>query len=124
MRSLIRRSSSYVLTLTLVATRFFILRYSMEKELDLLRKKLFYKSNHRGIKELDLLLGAFSRHFLQILTKNELFEYETLLDANDYDIFEWLNGIKPSPVPLCESLINKFSTFPFHNHLIEKNETA
>ena len=46
-------------------------------------KKLIYRSNHRGTKEMDLLIGGFANNNLQSLTLEELKEFEILLNFTD-----------------------------------------
>jgi antitoxin CptB len=47
-----------------------------------LKKKITYRSNYRGTKEMDKLLGSFTKKYIEIL-KNEELEY--LCDLLDYD---------------------------------------
>jgi len=43
-------------------------------------KKLLYRSNHRGTKEMDLLIGGFAIENLKKLNPEELKEFELLLN--------------------------------------------
>lgn len=63
---------------------------------DINRKRLRYRSWHRGCKETDLLLGRFSDEKLALLPDAQVAIYERLLDESDADIWDWLNG---SPAP-------------------------
>ena len=53
-------------------------------------KKLIYRSNHRGTKEMDLLIGGFANNNLQSLTSEELKEFEILLNFTDRELSSWL----------------------------------
>lgn len=53
-------------------------------------KKLIYRSNHRGTKEMDLLIGGFANNNLQSLTSEELKEFEILLNFTDKELSSWL----------------------------------
>jgi antitoxin CptB len=53
-------------------------------------KKLLYRSNHRGTKEMDLLIGTFAKENLDLLNQNELFEFESFLNFTDREISSWL----------------------------------
>ncbi len=53
-------------------------------------KKLFYRSNHRGTKEMDLLIGGFASENLKKLTPEELKEFELLLNFTDKELSSWL----------------------------------
>ena len=53
-------------------------------------KKLLYRSNHRGTKEMDLLIGGFAIENLKKLNPEELKEFELLLDFTDKELSSWL----------------------------------
>jgi antitoxin CptB len=53
-------------------------------------KKLLYRSNHRGTKEMDLLIGGFANENLKKLTPIELKEFEILLNFTDKELSSWL----------------------------------
>lgn len=60
-------------------------------------KRLKLRSIRRGIREMDLLLGAFVEDGLERLTDAELDAYERLLDEPDPDILSWITGAVPCP---------------------------
>ena len=45
--------------------------------LNTLKKRILYRSVHRGTKEMDLLLGNFVKKYLNSLSENELCELES-----------------------------------------------
>jgi antitoxin CptB len=53
-------------------------------------KKLLYRSNHRGTKEMDLLIGGFANENLKKLSPEELKEFELLLNFTDKELSSWL----------------------------------
>jgi antitoxin CptB len=53
-------------------------------------KKLLYRSNHRGTKEMDLLIGGFANENLKILSLDELKEFELILNFTDKELSSWL----------------------------------
>ena len=53
-------------------------------------KKLLYRSNHRGTKEMDLVIGSFANENLKKLTFEELKEFEILLNFTDKELSSWL----------------------------------
>ncbi len=53
-------------------------------------KKLLYRSNHRGTKEMDLIIGGFAKENLKHLNTNELNEFELLLNYTDKELSSWL----------------------------------
>ena len=50
------------------------------KNIDNLKKKILYRSEHRGTKEMDLLLGNFVKRYVNFLNERELYELESLLN--------------------------------------------
>ncbi len=56
------------------------------------KKKLRLRSVRRGIREMDLILGAFAKAHLDAMSAEELSLYETLLEENDHDLYDWLTG--------------------------------
>jgi len=63
-------------------------------ELELLKKKITYRSSYRGTKEMDLLLSSFVLNFINILTIDELKKLDDFLNCNDEDISNfYLNNI-------------------------------
>jgi antitoxin CptB len=53
-------------------------------------KKLLYRSNHRGTKEMDLLIGGFAKENLATLNAEELKEFELILNFTDKKLNTWL----------------------------------
>ena len=68
---------------------------------DILKKKILYRSEHRGIKEMDLLLGNFVKKYVNSLDENELCELETLLNTDDEILYKWyLNQDAKTSIPV------------------------
>lgn len=65
------------------------------------RKRLLFRSWHRGTREADLILGSFADENLAGFDAVQLDRYEALLDRPDPEIFDWLMGRCPPP-PECE----------------------
>lgn len=57
---------------------------------DTRRKRLLFRSWHRGTREADLILGSFAELHLAGFDEVQLDRYEALLDRPDPDIFDWL----------------------------------
>ncbi len=64
---------------------------------DVRRKKILFRCWHRGMKEMDLLLGGFADAKIDALTEDQLQELEHLMTANDQDLYAWMTGRKPLP---------------------------
>jgi antitoxin CptB len=101
----------------LVETSLFPYKKLMENEssapsIEALRRKLAFRSWHRGTREMDLLLGRFADAMLQGLSEGDLRLYSDLLAENDPDLYEWLMGKSPPPEPFA-ALLEKM-----RNHLM------
>jgi len=53
------------------------------KNNEILKKKIIFRSTHRGTKEMDLLLGNFVKKNINLLNDAELKDLNTLLKADD-----------------------------------------
>src|SRR5207244_12730554 len=56
------------------------------------RKRLSFRSWHRGTRESDLILGRFADAHLAGFDEVQLDRYEALLDCADADIFDGVSG--------------------------------
>ena len=65
----------------------------MTLSIDQLKKKIIYRSNYRGTKEMDKLLGAFTKKYIDTLSVKELKDLEELLDIDDTNLYNFYNGI-------------------------------
>ena len=65
--------------------------------LDARRRRLLFRCWHRGIREMDLVLGRFADAQIATLNDTELDEIERWLDVPDQQIFAWVNGMEPVP---------------------------
>jgi antitoxin CptB len=64
---------------------------------DLRRKRLLFRSWHRGTRESDLILGRFAEAYLADFDDGQLDHYEALLECNDADLFDWISGRSVPP---------------------------
>lgn len=60
-------------------------------------KGLIYRCQHRGVKELDLLLGGFAQKHLSELTSAQLMIFEKLLKSPENDLLDWVTGTASAP---------------------------
>ena len=52
-------------------------------ELEIFKKKLIYRSNYRGTKEMDILLSQFVRKYIDQFNELQLNELDKFLDFED-----------------------------------------
>ena len=58
-------------------------------KLEIFKKKLIYRSNYRGSKEMDLLLSKFVEKHINNFNENELSELDKFLDFEDEVILNY-----------------------------------
>lgn len=74
----------------------------MTEAVETMRKRLYMRSIRRGIKEMDLILTAFSDARLADLDLGQLQTYDALLSENDHDLYQWVTGQVGEPAPYGE----------------------
>ena len=82
----------------------------MNINIDQLKKKIIYRSNYRGTKEMDKLLGAFTNKYINELSNEDLTNLEKLLEIDDNNLYNFYNGLKID-IKIEENKIN----MPFKN---------
>lgn len=80
-------------------------------ELDYRRRKLLFRSWHRGMREVDLVLGNFADAELATLDEAELAIYEALMGEPDGDILKWVTGEVPVPPRHDTPLFGRLRTY-------------
>ena len=65
----------------------------MTLNIDQLKKKIIYRSNYRGTKEMDKLLGAFTKKYIGVLKIKDLEDLEELLDIDDTNLYNFYNNM-------------------------------
>jgi antitoxin CptB len=65
----------------------------MDSNTEQLKKKIIYRSNYRGTKEMDKLLGAFTNKYINKLNNDDLVNLEKLLDVDDNNLYNFYNGL-------------------------------
>jgi antitoxin CptB len=66
----------------------------------MLRKRLLFRSWHRGTREMDLILGCFAERHLAGMDRDRLDGYARLLENTDPDIYNWLTGRDRPPAEI------------------------
>jgi antitoxin CptB len=80
---------------------------------DIRRKRLLFRSWHRGTKETDLLVGSFAEQYLAGFSEEELDRYEALLDNDDGDLFDWITGHAPPPPEYDGDILRRLRDFRY-----------
>lgn len=79
------------------------------EQLDTKRKRLIFRSWHRGTREMDLLMGSFADIYVKKFNADELSLYEEILNHSDPDLYNWISGQEQVPAnymnPVLERLL-------------------
>ncbi|TCL73752.1 succinate dehydrogenase assembly factor 2 [Rhizobium sp. BK251] len=78
-------------------------------DLDPRRRRILFRCWHRGIREMDLVLGQFAEAELATLSEVELDELEAIMAEEDNDLLRWVMGTWPLPdrfrTPMFERIV-------------------
>lgn len=84
--------------------------------LDRRRKRLKFRSWHRGTKEMDLLLGPFADSCLDGLEPAVLDEYEDLLEQPEPDVYDWILERAAPPAGAGAAILARIIAFHARRH--------
>jgi antitoxin CptB len=59
-----------------------------------LKNKIIYRANYRGTKEMDKLLSAFTKKYINQLDKEELLLLCNMLDYDDENLYKLNQGLQ------------------------------
>ena len=82
----------------------------MNSDIEQLKKKIIYRSNYRGTKEMDKLLGAFTNAYINQLNERDLLDLQKLLSFEDEDLFNFYKGLNTN-IEFEENNVNTLFTF-------------
>jgi antitoxin CptB len=61
------------------------------------RRRIVFRSMHRGIREMDIVVGNFVKERIDSASTDELDDLERILEIPDQDLLAWLTGAKQVP---------------------------
>jgi len=79
--------------------------------LDARRRKLLFRSWHRGMREMDLIMGSFADAKVAELSERELGELERLIEVPDRDLLAWITGEEAVPADFDSALFRDLCGF-------------
>jgi antitoxin CptB len=85
----------------------------MTPPLDDRRKRLRFRSWHRGTRECDLVLGSFADASLAQFDAGQLERYASLLECDDADLFDWITGRSLPPPDHDHDVSRKLIAFRY-----------
>lgn len=74
------------------------------------RKRLAYQCAHRGMKEMDLILGSFAARALGTLSGAEMDELEAVLALPDDLLYRWISGSEALPSQHAGAVLGRIIT--------------
>jgi len=77
------------------------------------RKRLMFRSAYRGMKELDLVVGAFAEAHVADFDSDSLREFEAILDIPDSDLLDWLTLKSKVPAEMNSSVMQTLMNFDY-----------
>ena len=85
----------------------------MVADIEQIKKMIIYRSNYRGTKEMDKLLGAFTNKYLNQLNYEDLNELIKLLEIDDNNLYNFYNGLNTSIKFEDNKINNLFKNFEY-----------
>jgi antitoxin CptB len=85
----------------------------MTADIEQIKKKIIYRSNYRGTKEMDKLLGAFTNKYLDQLDYEDLNELIKLLEIDDNNLYNFYNGLDTNIEFKDNKINNLFKNFQY-----------
>jgi len=86
----------------------------MSESLEIRRKRLHFRCHHTGMKENNLLLGAFADRHLAELSDSDIAWFEDLLArVDEIDLLNWITGKAPAPAEFDHPLMRRLVEFRY-----------
>jgi antitoxin CptB len=89
-------------------------------DLDPRRKRTLFRAWHRGMREMDLIMGRFADAEIGGMSEEDLAEFERLIEAQDRDLLSWITGEAETPANYESAVFARLREFhrhdsPIHN---------
>ena len=81
-------------------------------------KRLRYRATHRGMLEMDVVLGGYVTAHAAKLDADEITRLERLMDEQDADLLAWITGQQETPQDADGELIAKIAAY--HRAMVGK----
>jgi antitoxin CptB len=78
------------------------------------RKRIQFRSWHRGTREADLLLGRFADRHLETMTPAELDQFEAVLELPEPDLMAWYVGRATVPAEVRTPVLDAILDFKIY----------
>ena len=78
-----------------------------EEPIENRRKRLIFRSWHRGTREMDIIMGSFADANVPGFDDAQLMQYEEILNHPDPDVYDWVAGRTPVPANFMNAVMGK-----------------
>lgn len=75
------------------------------------RRRAIFRAQHRGMKEMDIILGGYAQSEAMMMDGIDLDTFEQLLEVLDRDLFKWFMGEAPVAEAFDTPLFRAICTF-------------
>ncbi len=82
-------------------------------EIETWRRKLKFRADRRGFRELDLYMQQFTDAHLAGFDARQLDEFEAVLDIPDQHVFDWIMGREAPPQGLRSEVLDLLLSFRY-----------
>ena len=79
--------------------------------LDPRRRRAAFRAWHRGIREMDLIMGRFADREMARLSEAELSAFEALMERPDPQVYDWITGREKLPGDVDAGLIARLRAY-------------
>lgn len=90
-------------------------------DLDPRRRRMLFRAWHRGIREMDLILGQYAEDNIADMDDATLDQFEMIMAEEDNDLIAWINGASPVPEHLRMPLFEQIAAYRPDFDPVEKN---
>ena len=86
----------------------------MNSKIENLKKRIIYRSQYRGTKEMDKILGAFVLQYINDFKEIQLLNLEKFLEIDDDNLYKYYNGFRTDIIFEDNEINNLFKKFRFN----------
>jgi antitoxin CptB len=83
--------------------------------LDPRRRRVLFRSWHRGMREMDIIYGKFADSEIAKLSEAELDDYEVLMELPDRDVLMFVTGEADTPENFDTPVFRRMKAFHTHS---------
>ncbi|HZH25753.1 MAG TPA: succinate dehydrogenase assembly factor 2 [Azospirillaceae bacterium] len=84
-------------------------------DLDVRRRRILFRSWHRGLREMDLLMGRFADAEIGTMSDDDLLAFERLIEVPDADLYRWITGELATPSKDDSPVLRRLKAFHTHD---------